>query len=218
MTTDSVVKALAVVGGGAIGGLGMGLFAQLLARAFTTKKLPPWPALTVRILGGLICGWLVYIWLFSGGGSGIGGPGGGYAGSGSDKGGEKTTARIKNENNGEKRNDRTIVSDAEELSIEVLSKHVLKKLGTDESHCYRVQFDDKRQPLTLEDIKRAIEQRRQKEPPLRRIKIVLYKPDSPVKNQDVVRSLESWAKDLKVKGGGEMRVDISELDANAPLK
>lgn len=92
MTTDTVVKILAVVGGGVAGGLGLGLLAQLSARAFSTKKMPPWPLRIVRLLGGVICGWLVALWLFGGGGAGIGGMGGWGFGSGEGKGdGEKTT-------------------------------------------------------------------------------------------------------------------------------
>src|SRR5262249_16507297 len=82
MTTDVVVRILAVVGGGVLGGLGLGLLAQLLARAFTTKKLPRGPALVVRLLSGVICGWLIALWLFGGGGAGIGGVGWGGGGFG----------------------------------------------------------------------------------------------------------------------------------------
>src|SRR5690349_3859821 len=92
MNTDSLVKILAVVGGGVLGGLAMGLLAQLLTRAFTTKKLPPWPVFTVRLLGGVICGWLVALWLFGGGGAGIGGTGGWGFGSGSGRGDGVTTS------------------------------------------------------------------------------------------------------------------------------
>jgi hypothetical protein len=219
MTTDSVVKILAVVGGGVVGGLGLGLLAQLLARAFTTKKLPPWPVLTVRLLGGIICGWLVALWLFGGGGPGIGGMGGWGFGSGSGKGdGEKTAMDTKKEGNGEKSKDGMVIPDAEKLSIEVLSKHVLEKLGTDESHCYRVKLDDHQRPMTIQEVKHLIKERQERQPPLRRIEIVLYKDDSPTEANDVVRSLKDWAKELKVKGGGQLQVDISQPDANAPLK
>lgn len=219
MTTDSVVKILAVVGGGVVGGMGLGLLAQLLARAFTTKKLPPWPVLTVRLLGGVICGWLVALWLFGGGGAGIGGMGGWGFGSGTGKGdGEKTTEQVKKEDSRQEGGGGTAIPDAEKMSIEVLSKHVLEKLGADEAHCYRVKLDDLQRPMTIQEVRNAIEERRKKQPPLRRIEIVLYKDDSPAETNDVVKSLKDWAKELKRNGGGKMRVDVSRVDANAPLK
>ncbi len=103
MTTDGVVKILAVVGGGVLGGVSLGLLAQLLAKAFTARRLPRWPALVVRLLGGIICGWLIALWLFGGGGPGIGGTGGWGFGSGSGKGeGEKTIQIARIDADGEK--------------------------------------------------------------------------------------------------------------------
>ncbi|HWG41315.1 MAG TPA: hypothetical protein VN688_00915 [Gemmataceae bacterium] len=217
MTTDVVVKILAVVGGGVAGGLGLGLLAQLLSRAFTTRKLPAWPVLTVRLLGGLICGWLVSLWLFGGGGPGIGGRGGWGLGSGSGKGegeGEKTTATVKKDN-GDKKTDADSQSPAAEtLRIEVLGADTLKKQDVDGPRCYRIESAEGPRLLTFTEIKEAIKARQQKQPPLRRIELVLYK-DSPDQRVRLVSQLKAWASELD---GGKMKVDLSQPDANAPTK
>lgn len=215
MTTDSVVKILAVVGGGVVGGLALGLLAQLLARAFTTKKLPPWPVLTVRLLGGVICGWLVALWLFGGGGSGIGGTGGWGFGSGSGKGdGEKTVEVAKKDGEGKKDKGEAKTPADETLRIEVLGRDVLKKTDKDISHCYRVDTGEGPRLLTFEEIKEAVKKRQQEQPPLRRIEIVLYK-DSPDERVPLVSRLRAWVGELN---GGKIKVDISQPDADAPVK
>ncbi|HEY7309587.1 MAG TPA: hypothetical protein VH643_09550 [Gemmataceae bacterium] len=215
MTTDSVVKILAVVGGGVVGGVGIGFLAQLLVRAFTTKKLPPWPVLTVRLLGGVICGWLVALWLFGGGGAGIGGMGGWGFGSGSGKGdGEKTTEVSKKDDKDKKSNGEATPPAEETLRIEVLGKDTLKKADMDASRCYRVEIGEGSRLLTMDEVKEAVRKRQAKEPPLRRIEIVLYK-DSPDERVPLVSRLRAWAGDLN---NGKMKVDISQPDANAPLK
>ena len=215
MTTDSVVKILAVVGGGVVGGLGMGLLAQLLVRAFTTKKLPPWPVLTIRLLGGVICGWLVALWLFGGGGAGIGGMGGWGFGSGSGKSdGEKTTEVGKKDDKSKKSNGEATPPAEETLRIEVLGKDTLKKADMDASRCYRVEIDERSRLLTMDEVKEAVRKRQAKEPPLHRIEIVLYK-DSPDERVPLVSRLRAWAADLN---NGKMKVDISQPDANAPME
>lgn len=210
MMTDVVVKGLAVAGGGLAGGLGLGLMTQLAARGFTRGKPPRWSILTVRLLGGLICGWLVALWLFGGGGSGIGGSGGwfGGAGSGTGEGVRSTDSETKEREN--KKNAAKTTTTAEKLQVEILVKAVLEKWGVDASRCYRIDAGGGPRLLTRAEVEEAIQNRRRDQPPLRRLEIVLYKEDSPDKGNPVVTSLEDWAKKLKLE------VDVYERDADAP--
>ena len=215
MTIDVVVKILAVVGGAVVGGLGLGLLAQLLARAFSFQKMPPWPLRTVRLLGGGICGWLVALWLFGGGGAGIGGSGGGWFGSGPGKGNDqKTTEVVKKDGEGKKATDDGKAPDTETMRIEVLGRAVLPKGDIDKERWYRVETEEGSRLLTFAEVKEAVKRRQQKQPPLRRIAIVLYK-DSPERSVPVVSQLIKWASELN---DGKMKVDFSQPDADAPLK
>jgi hypothetical protein len=215
MTTDGLVKILAVVGGGVLGGFGLSLLAQLLAKALTTKKLPPWPTVIVRVLGGVICGWLVYIWLFGGGGPGIGGMGGWFSGSGTGRGeGEKTTTTAKKEGEGKKTNGEAKSPSDQTLRIEVLGQEPLKKADVKGLRCYRLDVGDGPHYWTFTEVKEAVNKRRRQEPPLRRIEIVLYK-DSPDEQVPLVSQLKAWAGELD---DGKMKVDVSKPDAEAPMK
>jgi hypothetical protein len=208
-------KILAVVGGAVVGGLVVGLLAQLVTRAFTTQKLPRWPLLVVRLLGAVIGGWLVALWVLGGGGAGFGGTGGWGLGSGPGKGdGEKTTAIAKKDDRGEKAGGVAQTPPAETLRIEVLGKAALKKEDSDASRCYRIDTGDGAHLLTFAEIKQAVKKRRQNQPPLRRIEIVLYK-DSPDRHVPLVNQLKTWAAE---QDDGKMKVDVSQPDADAPVK
>lgn len=100
------------------------------------------------------------------------------------------------------------------MRIEVLGKDALKKGDGDASRCYRVEMGEKARLLTMEEVKEAVRTRQGKEPPLRRIELVLYK-DSPDERVPLVSQLRAWAGELN---GGKMRVDITQPDANAPLQ
>jgi hypothetical protein len=218
MTTDVVVKILAVVGGGVVGGLGLGLLAQLLTRAFTTQKLRGWPSLVIRFLGGGICAWLVALWLFGGGGPGIGGSGGWGFGSGRGQGdGERTTHPAKANIDGKKTEGEGKTASSQTLRIEVLGGETLQKLGAKSPHPYRVREGETQSLLTLDEVKRAIKKRQEQDPPLSRLEVVLYK-DSPDKDVPLVKRLVDWGRDLDVKGDGKMKVDITQPDSDAPMK
>ncbi|MHB1425805.1 MAG: hypothetical protein ACYC3I_21780 [Gemmataceae bacterium] len=213
--TDVLVKILAVVGGGVGGGLGLGLLAQLLMRAMTIRKPPRWSVLTVRLLGGVVCGWLVALWLFGGGGSGIGGTGGWGFGSGAGKGDGKKTEEIDKKDSGGKSNsDSKQTPGAESLRIEVLGHAALGEQDIRAERWYRIETTEGPRLLTFSDVKEAIQKRRQEQPPLRRIEIVLYN-DSPDERVPIVSRLRTWAGD---QNEGEIKVDTSRLDSDAPRK
>ncbi len=67
---------------------------------------------------------------------------------------------------------------------------------------------------TFAEVKETVKNRQREQPPLRRIEIVLYK-DSPDQRVPLVAQLKAWAADLD---DGKMKVDVSQPDADAPMK
>ncbi len=206
-------KILAVVGGAVVGGLVVGLLAQLVTRAFAAQKLPRGPLLVTRLLGAVIGGWIVALWVLGGGGPGFGGQGGWGFGSGSGS-GAKTTEVAKKDGEGKKTNGETKAPAAETLRIEVLGQGSLQKQDANASRFYRIDTGDGQRLLTFAEVKELVKKRQTEQPPLRRIEIVLYK-DSPDERVPIVSQLKVWAGDLE---GGKMKVDISQPDADAPRK
>ncbi len=209
MTTDVVVKILAVIGSGAGGGLGLGLLAQLLLRTLTARKPPRWSVQTIRLLGGVICAWLVALWLFGGGGSGIGGTGGLGFGSGEGQGEGKKTVE-----SGKKDGGATETPSGESMQIVVLGRANLSESDIKAERWYRIETTEGPRMLTFVEVKRAIQNRQREQPPLRRIEIVLYK-DSPDERVPIVSQLRTWASD---RDGGKMKVDLLRSDQEMPGK
>lgn len=207
-------KILAVLGGAVVGGLVVGLLAQLLTRAFAAQKLPRGPLLVTRLLGAVIGGWLVALWVFGGGGSGFGGLGGGWFGSGGGKEeGQKTTAVSKNDSASKRTDNQTKALVNETLRIEVLGSS-LPKQDVDASRYYRIDTGDGPRLRTFAEVKEFVKKRREEQPPLHRIEIVLYN-NSPSEQGDLVRDLKAWASQLK---GDKVKVDVSKPDTDAPMK
>ncbi len=215
MTVDVVVKILAVVGGGMAGGLALGLLARLLMRTFTVGKSPRWSVLMVRLLGGAICAWLVALWLFGGGGSGIGGMGGWGFGSGSGKGeGENTVEVGKKDEQSKSGDGDKQTPPGETFRIEVLGSAALPEADIQAERWYRIETEEEPRLLTFADVKAAVKNRQRRQPPLRRLEIVLYK-DSPDEHVALVNQLVQWGRDLN---DGKMRVDTSKSGTDAPRK
>jgi hypothetical protein len=216
-SVDVLVRCLAVAGAAALGGVLLGLLTQLIVKATTTRKLPPWPLNTVRVLGAVASGWLVALWLFGGGGPGIGGSGGFGLGSGTGRGeGDKTPAE---KDKGGKGTGAGEVSADESLRIEVLGNDDLRRIagaGFDERRYYRIEGTGTL--LTLEEVKKAVKDRQQRSPPLRRLVLVLYL-DSPTEQGGRVADLKAWADGLVVQGTKDkLRVDVSKLGEAAPTR
>jgi hypothetical protein len=66
---------LAILGGAAIGAFASGFFARMLCRAMTKRQLPAIPTTILRIVGGLLVGFLTALWVWHGFGFGPGGNG-----------------------------------------------------------------------------------------------------------------------------------------------
>jgi hypothetical protein len=213
-SVDVLVRCLAVAGAAALGGVLIGLLSQLIVKATTTRKLPPWPLNTIRVLGAVASGWLVALWLFGGGGPGIGGSGGWGFGSGTGRGeGDKKLAE--KDKGGQGQDNTSPVRPDESLRVEVLGDPDLGRIARggnfDPARCYRLQGADKGNLLTLDEVKKAIKQRQKQATPLRRLVLVLYN-DSPTEQGGRVEDLKAWAEGTEDK----LRVDISKLNEDAP--
>lgn len=214
MATDVVVKILAVLGGAVGGGLALGFVAQLLMRAMTIRNPPRWSILTIRLLAGGICGWLLALWLFGGGGPGIGGTGGWGFGSGSGKGdGTKQEEITKKNSDGKTSDQAKQTRDSETLRIEVLGNAALSPQDSQAGRRYRLDMEQGTL-RTFAEVKDMVRKRRQEQPSLRYLEIVLYN-DSPAEDNSLVSQLKSWGKDLN---GGKMVVKTSKSNADAPRK
>jgi hypothetical protein len=206
-------KILAIVGGAVVGALALGLLAQLLIRAFTTQKMPRWPLLVVRLLGGVIGGWLVALWVLGGGGAGFGGLGGWGLGSGPGKGPETNEVAKKEGENGKKSGENETPRN-ELVQIEVLGNATLAEADVKAQRRYRMDTGEGSRLLSFEETKEAIKKRQQQLPPLSRLEIVLYK-DSPEEHVAWVSQLERWSRDLN---DGKLKVDIRKRGTNAPAQ
>jgi hypothetical protein len=214
------IKVLAVVGGAVIGAFLVSFLGNLLARATTTRKLPPWARNVLRLLGAVAFGWLVALWLFGGGGPGIGGIGGWGIGSGTGRGDQTarepssgpTTTQAK-----PKDNQKHAGGAAEAVRVEVLGDPALKRMkqSGDLERRYRVTTPEGPRLMNLREVKAFVSERLKHEPPLHRVVLVLYK-DSPDRAVPFVRDVETWASDQVSAGNQKIKVDFEEPDKDAP--
>jgi hypothetical protein len=210
-----VEKILAVFGAAVLGGLLLGYFTQVLVRLVSLQKMPRWARNVVRLLGAVATGWLVALWLFGGGGPGVGGTGGWGFGSGTGQG--TSTAKAPEGGPPTSRPSPNVPPAENTAQVEVLGPDALERLPgkPDARHCYRVEVKGEPQLMTLPEVMDFLRGRLKEEPPLRQVRIVLYK-DSPAKDVPLVRKLIDWASDLPADGNKKMQVDVLEPGTNAP--
>jgi hypothetical protein len=209
-----VEKILAIAGGAALGALLSGLLTQLLCRAVTTRKVPRGVLFLIRLLGAVVCGWLVALWVFGGGGGGLGGPGGSGFGAGAGKGTQQPAGEGEKKREEDRRPDKGTAG----LRVEVLGDPALKRVAAgnpvDPNRRYRVE--GKEGLMTLSEVEQLIEQRRTSAG-LRRLDIILYN-DSPARNVLYVARLEEWARNLPVGENETIKVDVVLRDEDAPTR
>jgi hypothetical protein len=201
-----VVNVLAVAGGAFLGGLLTGVTVQLMVRGLTLSRVPRWILWTLRVLGGVAVGLLVYTLLFHAGGGGGGGVWGfGSAGSGQDHAGagDGTAATGKEtapppETGRE--NGSTAPARTGTLRVEVLGLWQGKPIT--DGRVYRIEGEEERHNLT--EIERLIDERKQGPPPLREIDVVITRT-SPAQDKPLVQDLVSWAQ----RNGLGVRLDLS---------
>jgi hypothetical protein len=208
-------KPLAVVGGAALGGFGVAFLVQVIVRGWTRQEMPRWALMTLRVLVGVVSGWLVALWVFSGGGGG-GGDGDGGGGGGGDK--PVLVSKDKTDEQPRKVDDWT--RDVNTLYVEVLGEETLRKIDPkwDPERRYRVRTESAPKLLTLAEVQDYIKKRLDEKPTLKAITIVWYN-NSPSPETDWIAKLKEWAEVLKVPDS-EQRIAVStpRYREDAPLK
>jgi len=198
-----LVKGLAVVGGAVLGALITGMLSQLLVKALTGQKLPRYPLLVMRVLGGILAGWLVVLFVFGGGGTGFGGMGGWGFGPGKGASEQKDAgdkdSTLKDEKASTKDKSGAAEGDETVLRVEVLTNPAIDKLvGTralERQRYYRIEGERPIDLLTLDELKQKI---RDRLPQLQRLDVIT-REDSPDKDVPRVAELRRWAEDQKLK-------------------
>lgn len=190
------MKVLAIFGGILLGGLLIGFIARVAVKLLTTRSLPLWGVRFMRLLGGVAGGWLVWLFVFGGGGSGLGGSGGfGFGGSGN----SKDTPEEKKDKKPEvekppKKDDIKGNEKKNILRVAILGLDPLKKLqGKDDPdyrRCYLIEGETPQEVHDLEGIQKVIRERRKEEKDLKVI-VVIY-TDSPDKEGPLAKKLFNW--------------------------
>jgi hypothetical protein len=197
-----IFKALAVLGGAAVGGFGAGLAAKLLARLATIKTVPRIPLRITQVLGAVLMGLIVahFVWGPGGGGGGGGGGWSLFGGSGTGDGGEKTYLTSTTEGSSPKGESVTSTGKSESSADETLRVEVLGTAVQDE-RWYRIKEHHK--VYTLAEIQALVKQRVKTAKPAKPVKklvIVLYE-NSPDIAKDQVRKLQEFARDQRLELG-----------------
>jgi hypothetical protein len=196
---------LAIVGGAALGALLAGWAARLLTRWMTARPAPRWLLVVVRVLGAIVLGLLVAVWVWNGGGWGPfgNGPGpGGLPGAGpsadtnhpagppagsTDSGGKSPREK-----------DEPPPTPETTLSVEVLTDAAVRRAAGDkaageravkEGRYYRLADKDPKDLQTLDGIEDVIKRRKAEKPPLQQLLLVLTRDDGPGTTAKSVRQL-----------------------------
>jgi hypothetical protein len=185
---EGAVKLLAVVGGAALGALAVGLVLRFCGIWLGAGKAPRRLGWLLRALGGIAGGWLVWLFVMGPGGSGLLGGGGslfGGRGTGPDSG--RVVASPPTHSAEPLSSARTPPAGSVAVSVTMLGgKRVV------DSRFYLLE--GAAEPMTLNELKQAIKERRQQNPAVRVIEIKIYQ-DSVSSNHPAVKDLEQWAMD-----------------------
>ncbi len=207
--TELPKQVLMILGGAAVGAVGLGVAAQLLTRWLTMKKLHPLPTTVARGVGGVALGLLTAMWIWQGGGWGPGGTGG-FGVPGNGPGATKTDADKGQEKTPEEAKDKDKISSDEAnppspesvLRMEVLTDDAVRKLdgqqAVSEHRYYRLEDRDAKDLQTLSDLRQVIEKRVGDKPPLQRLDVVT-RADSPDKSAARVEQVRQLASDFRLK-------------------
>jgi hypothetical protein len=203
---DWVVKLLAVAGGVLVGGVGSGLLLQLLVRLTTAGRVPKWILQVVRVLGAVIGGWIVAMFVFgSGTGTGMGWGGGGGTGTGPEGTGRGTGAEPRaREEPGpqETAPERGTARAAPDRTLRV------DGLVDRRNNTTAFRLQGQQDLLSLDDLEKYVRSRREQAPALQRLELVLYR-NSPDRDSGPVKELLAWAQ----REGLETSIDTPATNA-----
>jgi hypothetical protein len=190
-----ILKGLAVAGGAAIGAIASGWLFRLLARLSFQRSVPRKVLIPVRALGAAALGLAVWVWVSSSGGWG---PGmGGLLGSGGSN--AETTeagARPRGEYTAPSAG-QPVPAIQREQGEDSLRIDILGGARVKQERFYLLEGN--KEPLTLSEVRKAIQARRQEKdkPPLKGIVIMVY-PSSVARDHPAVRNLVKWAEENRL--------------------
>jgi hypothetical protein len=190
-----LLKVLAVAGGGAIGFFGTGLFVRVLGRVFLRSKGKPPAFNTIRGLGMIALGLLVYFWAFGAGGGGFGGAGGwwpfgGQGGTGTDPSlsSQAPDTVTKEEVNKLVQKDKDRIAHAMQVRL----------LGGKEVVDQRFYLiDDDKQPKSWDEVIALVKKRQVEDKSFTVLEIVLFQGSVDRENPAVTK-LENWARENRL--------------------
>jgi hypothetical protein len=177
-----LLRILAVVGAAAVGGFGIGLITQGLSRMLTTRPVPRVPLLIVRVLGAVVCGWVVALLLFGGGLGGLGWGGGWSLGGGGGPGGATAKERPPATGRAEQTTGQTGRGDVQTLQVEVLPQYPA---------VYRVQTAGGPRTFSFDELTEYLLERKKATTTLTGIQISEESSDP---NAPAVTRLTEWAR------------------------
>jgi hypothetical protein len=207
---QTVVNLLAVIGGAAVGWFGAGLLTQLLVK-LTVHRDTPRPVLrVVRILGAVALGLAVWLLVFGSGGPGWGLGGGGWGFGGRGPGGaDSSTGRTAGTDNqkGKTSKDGKAGSSVEGrfLAVEMLGGKRYK----DDERFYRIT-EPGEPPRSLPELVDSIRKRREQDPGLKGIEIIIYDTGSVAESHPAVAELKRRAQEM------DLAVKTSKPGTDAP--
>jgi hypothetical protein len=188
---DTIIKVLAIIGGALLGGLLIGMLVQLIIKGVTRRPAPRFVKNLVRLLGAVAAGVAVYLFVFGPGGGGLGGFGWGLGGGGGGATGHNGTTQRGPDSTPRERPATTPATQpdrAQVLAIEMLGGARVK-----DNRFYLVE--NQKEPATLEDVRKTLEQRLQSQPPLKAIEIVI-REDSVSERDPAVDKLRQLGEQL----------------------
>jgi hypothetical protein len=198
-----VVRGLAVVGSGVLGGFGIGLLLQGAAKLTTGQKVPRMPLQLVRVLGAVTTGWAAFLLMGGSGGSGFGGPGGngilpgGGEGSGSvAKNHSETQSSVASENSSATGSP-SYPPDAHVIDVEILDV-------TDQVNQREVfRIKGTKRSLSLTDLEEKLGALRKRDmPKLDTVDLKSVGKNPPSEFSGVIQDLKIWADNegIAIKG------------------
>ena len=189
-----VTRGLAILGGAVFGAIVSVLFGQLLARAFTRKKMPAWMSRVVGLGGAIVTGWIVGILVSGKGGFGFG-SGDGFGGAG----GTGSTAAAQGTGSKKRTDVKPPIPGIPKG--EVVEVEVVQAADDEKTKWYRVPDGKDRSALTLEEVKEYLKKLKEKKEKLR-VDIILYQ-GSPDPGNPIVKNLKVALADLDIPKGEE---------------
>lgn len=180
-----IVKGLAVVGGGFLGALLVGLILRVASKRLSSRTVPPRVKLAARALGGIAAGWLVWMIITAPGGSGLWGGGGSlFGGRGAGEGSGKD-----NPSQPTHQTEPGPTSPGEPGQPETIKVILLGGHQVVDEKFYR--FEDGREAYQLKDLQKILKDKEKQGSALTLV-ILIYE-DSVAQGHSAVKNLESWA-------------------------